>query len=94
MRRIAIFPNQQVFTLRRDAAQSLFGIRPELNVFRGYHKVPLTLKIHSSGFIRWSEVARAPKTNRGLRSGGCLEGISNGQVPRTHHAGLVLKAVL
>lgn len=41
----------------------------------------LTFKIHSSGFIRWSEVARAPKTNRGLRSG-----ISDGQVPRTHHS--------
>lgn len=57
---------------------------PESNPFHRSHKVLLTLKIHSSGFIHWSEVARAPKTNRGLRSG-----ISDGQVPGTHHAAMV-----
>lgn len=65
----AIFPNQQVFTLHCDAEQNS-SIRPELNVFRRHHKVPLTLKIHSSGFIRWSEVARAPKTNIGSKECG------------------------
>lgn len=70
-------------TLSRASAGS--SISPESNPFHRSHKVLLTLKIHSSGFIHWSEVARAPKTNRGLRSG-----ISDGQVPRTHHAGLIL----
>lgn len=60
------------------------SLSPESNPFHRSHKVLLTFKIHSSGFIHWSEVVRAPKTNRGLRSG-----ISDGQVPRTHHAGLI-----
>lgn len=66
---VTIFLNQQVFTRRRDAVQNLSVLGPELNLFHRYHKVPLTFKIHNSGFIHWSEVARAPKTNRGLRSG-------------------------
>lgn len=74
-------------TLSRACAAS--SVSPESNPFHRSHKVPLTLKIHSSGFILWSEVARAPKTNRGLRSG-----IRDGQVPGTHHAGLILWATL
>lgn len=65
-------------TLSRTSAGS--SRSPESNPFHRSHKVLLTFKIHSSGFIHWSEVVRAPKTNRGLRSG-----ISDGQVPRTHH---------
>lgn len=63
-----------------DTEQSLSSISPESNPFHRSHKVLLTFKIHSAGFIHWSEVARAPKTNRGLRSG-----ISDGQVPSTPH---------
>lgn len=40
------------------------SISPESNPFHRSHKVLLTFKIHSSGFIHWSEVARAPKTNK------------------------------
>lgn len=69
-------------TLSRASACS--SISPESNPFHRSHKVFLTFKIHSTEFIHWSEVARAPKTNRGLRSG-----ISNGHVPSTHHAGLI-----
>lgn len=85
-RGVVPFLNQQVFMLRRDTEQSL-STSSESNPFHGSRKVLLTIKIHSSGFIRWSEVAGAPKTNRGLRSG-----IWNGHVPRTHHA--VLRHIL
>lgn len=44
------------------------SLSPESLLFHGSHKVLLTVKIHSLGFIRWSEVAKAPKTNRGLKS--------------------------
>lgn len=68
----AVLPFFQISRCLRCAVRlrRAFSIRPELNVFRGDHKVPLTLKIHSSGFIHWSEVARAPKTNRGSKECG------------------------
>lgn len=68
--------------LRRDTEQRLCLFQHRfLNPthFTGPTKVFLTFKIHSPGLIRWSGVARPPKTNRGLRSR-----ISDGPVPRTH----------
>ena len=78
---VTILKSTGVYAVQWHWAEPQHTVIPESNPFHGSHKVLLTFKIHSSEFIRWSEVARAPKTNRGLRSG-----ISDGQVPRTHHS--------
>lgn len=77
--------NQQVFMLFCDIDQSPEH-KPRIKSISPVPQSASDIQEHTArGFIHWSEVVRAPKTNRGLKSG-----ISDGQVPRIHHTGLIL----
>lgn len=73
------FGHQQVFMLCCDTEQNHSRSPWIESISRGPTKCSWQSKIHSLGFIRWSGLAKAPKTNIGLRSG-----IRDGQVPGTH----------